>query len=110
MILNLEVLTGEKDNLKNIKGIIKVIKFLRSNHSNMKINKELKQEINKEWQSAFPQLGRYAQNKLYKVLGTLVIGIELIKVPFMEQYRPLFVIYTLFDKDLNTNLSEEILL
>ena len=28
----------------------------------------------------------------------------------MEQYRPLFVIYTLFDKDLNTNLSEEILL
>ena len=76
----------------------------------MKINKELKQEINKEWQSAFPQLGRYAQNKLYKVLGTLVIGIELIKVPFMEQYRPLFVIYTLFDKDLNTNLSEEILL
>ena len=28
----------------------------------------------------------------------------------MEQYRPHFVIYTLFDKDLGTNLSEEILL
>lgn len=50
----------------------------------MKIDKELKQEINKEWQSAFPQLGSYTQNKFYKVLGTLIVGIELIKVPFME--------------------------
>ncbi|ATA71367.1 hypothetical protein [Capnocytophaga sputigena] len=76
----------------------------------MKIDRELKQEINKEWQSAFPQLGSYTQNKFFKVLGTLIVGIELIKVPFMEQYRPHFVIYTLFDKDLGTNLSEEILL
>ena len=93
--------------MKNIKGIIKV---LRSNYSSMKIDRELKQEINKEWQKTFPQLGSYTQNKFYKVLGTLIVGIELIKVPFMEQYRPHFVIYTLFDKDLGTNLSEEILL
>ena len=74
----------EKNNLKNIKGIIKVIKFLRSNHSSMKIDRELKQKINKEWLNAFPQLGSYTQNKFYKVLGTLIVGIELIKVPFME--------------------------
>ncbi len=49
-----------------------------------------KKKVAAEWQSSFPELTQYAENKLYKLLGPLIIGIELIKLPRSPKYRPHF--------------------
>ena len=61
----------------------------------MAIDKEVKKKVIEDWQNAFPQLTMYAQNKLYKIVGSCIIGIELIKSPHTESYSPYFVIYSL---------------
>lgn len=71
----------------------------------------LKQKMNKkvifnDWQNLFPQLVPYSKNKLYKVVGPLVIGIELIKLPHVEEYRPYFVIYPLWGNKLGNNIND----
>ena len=60
--------------------------------------KYIKKKISDDWGNAFPQLSKYTQNKYYKILGSLLIGIELIKLPRVEEYSPHFVIYSLFWK------------
>ena len=76
----------------------------------MAIDKEIKKKVTEEWLNAFPQLSAFTQNKLYKVVGPYVIGIELIKSPFTEGYSPYFVIYPLWKKDVKTSLDYPILL
>lgn len=76
----------------------------------MAIDKEVKKKVIEEWLSAFPQLSAFNQNKLYKVVGPCLIGIELIKSPFTENYSPYFVIYPLWKKDVRTSLDYPILL
>ena len=58
--------------------------------------KDIKKQVAEDWQNAFPQLVKYAQNKYYKILGSVIVGIELIKLPKAEDYRPHFVIYSLW--------------
>ena len=72
--------------------------------------KEAKKKVVKEWQNAFPQLTLYSQNKLYKIIGAIVTGIELIKLPRTEEYRPHFVIYPLWKKDVKACLDVPIIL
>lgn len=72
--------------------------------------KEVKKEIVLEWLNAFPQLTLYSQNSFYKEVGPNVLGIELIKLPRTEEYRPYFVIYPLWKKDIKTCLSVPIIL
>lgn len=71
--------------------------------------KEIKAKINKDWQNAFPELRKYSQNKYYKIIGSVLVGIELIKIPRVEEYRPHFVIYSLWGnkagKDIKACLS-----
>ncbi len=78
-----------------------------------KIN-DMKKKVTEDWQNAFPQLVKYAKNKYYKIVGPLIIGIELIKLPRVEEYRPHFVIYSLWGnkvgKDLKSCLSGPIML
>lgn len=76
----------------------------------MAIDKEIKKKVIEDWQNAFPQLSLYAQDKLYKVVGSLVVGLELIKLPRTEEYRPHFVIYPLWKKDVKSSLDYPILL
>ncbi|MEH3114041.1 hypothetical protein [Pedobacter terrae] len=80
----------------------------------MIIDNNLKNKVTEDWKKAFPQLALFAKDKFYKVLGPLVIGIELIKLPRMADYRPYFVIYALFGnsmgKDIRACLSGPILL
>jgi len=80
----------------------------------MKIDNNLKNKVTEDWKNAFPQLALFAKDKFYKVLGPLVIGIELIKLPRTADYRPYFVIYALFGnrmgKDIRACLSGPILL
>jgi hypothetical protein len=76
----------------------------------MAIDKEIKKKVINDWQNAFPQLTLYAQNKLYKVVGSCVLGIELIKAPHTESYSPYFVIYPIWKKDLKASLDYPIFL
>lgn len=76
----------------------------------MAINRELKKRIAEDWLSAFPQLRAYTSNKLYKVVGCCIIGIELIKLPYSEEYRPHFVIYKLWGEDLKRCLMGPMLM
>ncbi len=62
--------------------------------------KEIKKKVNQDWQSAFPELTKYAQNKFYKVIGPVIVGLELIKLPRVEEYRPYLVVYPLWKKEL----------
>ncbi len=71
----------------------------------MATDKEIKKNIAEDWQNAFPQLTLYAQNKLYKVIGAIIIGLELIKLPRTEGYRPHFVVYPLWKKDVKECLE-----
>lgn len=76
--------------------------------------KEMKKKVTEDWQNAFPQLVKYAQNKYYKIAGSVLVGIELIKLPKVEEYRPHFVVYPLWGskagKDLKACLSSPIIL
>jgi hypothetical protein len=73
------------------------------------INK-IKKKIIEDWLNAFPQLSAFAQNKLYKIVGCSVIGIELIKLPHSEEYCPHFVIYALWKNDVKSCLDAPILM
>jgi hypothetical protein len=57
---------------------------------------DIKKNITKNWLVSFPKLSSYSQNKLYKVIGPFVAGIELIKVPFSDDYRPTYSSYPLW--------------
>jgi hypothetical protein len=51
--------------------------------------------ITDDWLQEFTQLKIYAQNKFYRIAGCVVIGLELIKIPRTESYRPHFTLYSL---------------
>lgn len=76
----------------------------------MGIDKVIKKKVIEDWQNAFPQLTMYAQNKLYKVVGPCVLGIELIKSPHTESYSPYFVLYSIWKKDVKASLDYPIFL
>ncbi|MDH6310599.1 hypothetical protein M2451_003482 [Dysgonomonas sp. PFB1-18] len=76
----------------------------------MGIDKTIKKKIIEEWLNAFPQLTLYSQNKLYKVVGSCILGIELIKSPFTENYSPYFVIYPIWKKNVKANFDYPIFL
>lgn len=67
--------------------------------------KEIRKKVNQDWQSAFPELTKYAQNKFYKVVGSLIVGLELIKLPRADEYRPHLVIYPLWKGELKECLN-----
>lgn len=63
-----------------------------------------RKEILQNWMEVFTSLKVYGQNKLYKIIGPFIVGIELIKLPRVEEYRPHFVIYPLYGNNLGTDL------
>lgn len=76
----------------------------------MGIDKAIKKNVIEDWQNAFPELTMYAQNKLYKVVGSCILGIELIKSPHTESYSPYFVLYSIWKKDIKASLDYPIFL
>jgi hypothetical protein len=67
--------------------------------------KEIKKKIGWEWQRALPYLSMYSLNKFYKIVGPAIIGLELIKLPRAEEYRPHFVVYSLCSNRMGTDLK-----
>lgn len=72
--------------------------------------KEIKRRVTEEWLSSVPQLSAFAQNKLYRVVGCSIIGVELVKLPKVEDYRPHFVLYPLWKSDLKNCLDSPTIL
>lgn len=64
----------------------------------MSISSETKKEIANDWLNKFPQLSIYTNSKLYKIIGPIAAGIEIVKLPRADEYRPYFVCYSLWDE------------
>jgi 3-methyladenine DNA glycosylase AlkC len=73
-------------------------------------SKEIKKRVAAEWLSYFPLLSAFAQNKLYRIAGSCIVGIELIKLPHSEAYRPNFVIYALWRSSIKKCLDAPVLM
>lgn len=72
--------------------------------------KRIKDMIDVDWVQTFPQLTKFGYNKYYKIVGPIILGIELIKLPHSDAYRPYFVVYPLWQKDLKTCFSGPVIL
>ena len=59
--------------------------------------------INKDWKDAFPKLKTIGSNQLFEIVGPILVGIELVKSKYENQYRPHIVICSLFGSDVATN-------
>jgi hypothetical protein len=70
--------------------------------------KNIKKEVVNNWSDQFLDLSVFGQNKLYKVCGAFLFGIELISLPRTDEYRPVFVFYPLWKKDVKHCLVEPI--
>lgn len=71
----------------------------------MSISNELKSKVHNDWLQAFPELTAYNKNRFYKISNPVIWGIDLIKLPREEVYRPYFVIYPLWEKDIKVCMN-----
>ncbi len=62
-------------------------------------------KIDQDWQEYIPELAVFSPGKLYRILGPLVVGVELIKLPRVEAYRPHFVVYPLWGNRMGDDLK-----
>jgi hypothetical protein len=72
--------------------------------------KDIQKAVGLDWQKALPQLSQYAYNKFYKIIGPVITGIELIKLPCTREYRPHFVCYPLWEDGIKNCLQYPIIL
>lgn len=68
----------------------------------------IKKEIINNWSNDFANLSVYVQNKLYKICGAFVLGIEILSLPRTEDYKPIFVCYPLWKSEVKQCLDEPI--
>lgn len=68
--------------------------------------KEVIQDLNKE----FTELSVHSQNKLYRIVGSFIFGIEIIIIPGTESYKPIFACYPLWKLNATQCLEEPIFL
>ena len=72
--------------------------------------KDMQKAVGLDWRKALPELSQYAYNKFYKIIGPVIVGIELIKLPYTREYRPHFVVYPLWGDDIKSCLQYPIIL
>lgn len=72
----------------------------------VKVSSAQKSAVLLDWAGELQQLGRYGQSKLYQVVGPLVLGVELLPVTGMGEYRPHMVCYPLWKEDAKACLGE----
>lgn len=71
----------------------------------MAMDKKLKKQVTEDWLNSFPSLCAFTQNKLLKVFDSTILGIELIKSRFAEEYSPYIVIYPLWKNNIDDCLD-----
>jgi len=72
------------------------------------IANNIKKEVINNWSDNFLELSVYNQNKLYKVCGAFLLGIEILSLPGTQCYRPIFVCYPLWKINIKECLEEPI--
>lgn len=72
------------------------------------IASNIKKEIIRDWSDNFADLSVYTQNKLYKICGAFLLGIEILSLPRSEDYRPIFVCYPLWKVNIRQCLEEPV--
>lgn len=70
----------------------------------------IKKEIISEWSSYLQDLSIYDQNKLYRLTGAFITGIELCKLPKVDKFRPTFKCYPLWKPDIKKCWEETVFL
>jgi len=71
----------------------------------MKIDNQTKKTVAQIWLNAFPTLHRYSNTKLFKFFGPFIMGIELIRLRFGDDYQPNFVLYPLYGNSFGNDLK-----
>lgn len=59
-----------------------------------------KTKVIKYWLENFPGLTKHTGTKLYTKVGPTISGIEIINLPRVQEYRPHFVLYPLYRKNI----------
>jgi hypothetical protein len=89
----------------------KVLSWItHKSNKTMTIANSIKKDILNDWSKGFQGLSPYTQNKLYKVIGPFVTGVEIFKLPRADDYRPYFVCYPLWKSNEKECLDEPIIL
>jgi hypothetical protein len=66
-------------------------------------------ETFKYWQQAFPNLKKIGANKFFKTVGPILIGIEMVKSSYGDEYKPYLVVCTFWNKGILKNELESTL-
>ncbi|WP_100736190.1 hypothetical protein [Leptospira meyeri] len=66
---------------------------------------KIKRNLKNEWIQGFPELSAFGQDKFYKIVGCLVVGIEAVNIPNIKGYKPHFVIYPLWKRSIKECLN-----
>lgn len=74
------------------------------------MDNNVKRIIKEEWLRVFPALSAYAPNKFYKIVGFFICGFELVKLPYSQEYRPHFVVYPLYKRDVKSCMDYPVLM
>lgn len=69
------------------------------------MDSKIKKIITDEWLKTFPNLNALSRNKLYKIIGPFICGIELVNLPRSQEYRPHFVVYSLWKGNVKSCLE-----
>ena len=59
----------------------------------------------KKWLNEYNGLKKFKNGKLYCITGPFILGVELIKLPRVQEYRPHFVVYSLYGLPVGTTLK-----
>lgn len=74
------------------------------------IDRSVKKKVIRDWSEEFTELSVFSQNKLYRKVTPFVIGLELLKVPRSDEYRPIFVCHSLWLSDVKRCLDYPVFL
>ncbi len=62
--------------------------------------------MNEKWLNEYDGLVNFKKDKLYCITGPFILGIELIKLPRIQKYRPHLVLYSLYGLPTGYSLKE----
>ncbi|MEL0455919.1 hypothetical protein WJN01_06745 [Flavobacteriaceae bacterium SZ-1-7] len=62
--------------------------------------------VKEEWLKAFPNLCPTGSNKFFEILGPMIVGIELVKLSYGDEYRPYMVVSSFWNTGIIKNKLE----
>jgi hypothetical protein len=69
------------------------------------VTNEIVKKVFKDWHTALPMLAPGGKNKLHKIIGPFVLGVELIRSRWGDDYSPYIVLYSLWGNKMGTDIK-----